>query len=448
MSCKIKFEFFRVLKRENEDIREITQKLCSLHIIDQKLLPLFIDCSDDMLLVMTLLKLFVMLTLPMTTSTRKRAVTQIKKSMEKEKRVDAVEVRVECREQYKALVDVKGEFCRGDFFGILVGLLEEPLSKREEDRSREEEQLIELALTLFRNLLVIEVPEQVDVALSRRGREIHLRLVGIFGEEMVLEIVSLVGGEVNKGTTSSSASWNLVILEIIDSLLRYQDVKMINVIEEEEEEGEEESSSKNKENSPNSITSSISAFLAAETKKRVVMGGGRGNRFRGGALRRGVLGGEGKSRVIPSSTFQQSNPNHLHNLPLQKRRADRRNKPFKGNNTPSNLSLSTVSLLESRARVVVGEFIVSFLDSGFEGLVTSLKNEFRRDSSRIQPGDDLAYFRVVSFFIGAEIKKGGGKWDVRRIVQALDLFSFRFVINHLEVCFYFILNIILTFFSF
>lgn len=59
----------RALRRDDENTREICITISSWRVVQQKLIPLILECRDDGVLVKTLLKIYVMLTMPLSKST-------------------------------------------------------------------------------------------------------------------------------------------------------------------------------------------------------------------------------------------------------------------------------------------------------------------------------------------------------------------------------------------
>lgn len=55
----------RALRRDDENTREICITLSSWRVVQHKLVPLILECRDDAVLVNTLLKIYVMLTMPL-----------------------------------------------------------------------------------------------------------------------------------------------------------------------------------------------------------------------------------------------------------------------------------------------------------------------------------------------------------------------------------------------
>lgn len=55
----------RALRRDDDTMREICITISSWRVVQQKLVPLILECRDDSILVKTLIKIYVMLTMPL-----------------------------------------------------------------------------------------------------------------------------------------------------------------------------------------------------------------------------------------------------------------------------------------------------------------------------------------------------------------------------------------------
>jgi hypothetical protein len=78
--------------------------------------------------------------------------------------------------------------------------------------------------------------------------------------------------------------------------------------------------------------------------------------------------------------------------------------------------------LDAESLEVLREFADDFLGKGgFAQTVKSLKDEFRRDSGRVEAADKPRYFEAVAWFMEYQRCRSG---DVGKCVVAMDLFSF------------------------
>ena len=103
---------------------------------------------------------------------------------------------------------------------IFTSLLAEPLSKTGSSRDSTDHLTIELVLHLIRNLLSIAPLSTFgSVERAQAADQLHRELLILLEEEMVLEVLVCVGQEVERRENSG---YNLLILEILSSLLRGQ----------------------------------------------------------------------------------------------------------------------------------------------------------------------------------------------------------------------------------
>lgn len=103
---------------------------------------------------------------------------------------------------------------------IFTSLLAEPLSKTGSSRDSTDHLTVELVLHLIRNLLSIAPLSTFgSVERAQAADQLHRELLILLEEEMVLEVLVCVGQEVERRENSG---YNLLILEILSSLLRGQ----------------------------------------------------------------------------------------------------------------------------------------------------------------------------------------------------------------------------------
>jgi len=173
-------------------------------VVETKLLPLLLDCPDDTELIVTVTKILVLLTLPLSPTTRRYArlhatpsTSSSLPSSSSSSGFDPNKRRLAARAQNFHLLKMKKALTHPGLIAVLVSALEEPLAKggtgREggrEERKEEDTLLIELVLTLLRNLLCIE-----DVTMEggreggREGGLLQAELLLILEKEYVLDIL-------------------------------------------------------------------------------------------------------------------------------------------------------------------------------------------------------------------------------------------------------------------
>lgn len=155
-------------------------------MVETKLLPLVLDCPDDLELIVTVTKILVLLTLPMSPTTRRYACLHAPPASHVPGAFDSRKRRVAARAQNAHLLKMKKALTHAGLAAVLVAALEGPLSRGgREARTEEDTLLIELVLTLLRNLLSIEDVTQADGG-GEGGRE---ELLLVLEEECVLDVV-------------------------------------------------------------------------------------------------------------------------------------------------------------------------------------------------------------------------------------------------------------------
>jgi hypothetical protein len=140
-------------------------QLGSWNVTEQKLLPLMLECRDDLELIVVLTKIFVMLTMPLSAAVMKRARLELEGPVDSLTRREALQRQSNARAQMANLTAIKRLFVRSEAIAVLVSTMEEPLSHAG-GRSEEDNHVIELVLTLFRNLLRIESLPDADAYVT------------------------------------------------------------------------------------------------------------------------------------------------------------------------------------------------------------------------------------------------------------------------------------------
>lgn len=163
---------------------------------------------------------------------------------------------------------------------------------------------------------------------------------------------------------------------------------------------------KNKKGKPQ-VTSGILSLLRNE-KRNSVATPNRHSHF-GGML--SLQTSTGKKRVISTNRIFGSNSSRNKSndsiIPAQKpRRKNVKHNAFIGSKQDSSDQMKNMIMsnfndpLYSKYRNALYTFSTQFLEKAYGPLMKSLKNEFRRESSRLEASDKLLFFKIVRFFSG------------------------------------------------
>lgn len=275
-----------------------------------------------------------------------------------------------------------------------------------------------------------------------------------------------------------NAQYNLLMMELLHHLLKSQDptavARCMSVDDAPSEGGAP--SKRNKENEKQKSTKSQKEKANPPAPKVHGTGGllraqlaRDRQQFRSGApARHGNFGGtlmlkrnDGKHQYVSASAAMdrrtQSASQAAHDLAGPKKRRNRKTEPFIGSGRSLLAHTAAGSLLNAqrgpaatRAQKTLHRFCQRFLDTCYGPVMKSLKNEFRRDSARLDgEQDQVIFFRIIWFFFqwfrvsgfgkklqeavkeatGDEREYGNAATALGQLIFTMDVFSFNLVLN-------------------
>jgi timeless len=298
----------------------------------------------------------------------------------------------------------------GGILSIFVSLLAEPLSKTGTARTDHDHLAIELVLHLFRNLLSAEPLLQSTAEQSCRDQQLHNELIALLEQELVLEILLVLSADLE---ARENAPYNLLVLELVHHLLRGQDPTAV---------------AQGKGSVASSVPdrASIQQLLARE-KTRVNPAhllGSRHGHF-GGTL--AVTTAAGRHQYVSASRIGEK---RLAAEPIVAKRKHKRTDPFVGGSTTGSSSSDHRARggpAQARAWCALDRFCGRFFDDCYGAVLKSWKNEFRRDSVRLQQDDLAVLMRIVWFFM--QWRRVKGKRELGPLIFTMDVFTFNLVLT-------------------
>ncbi|KAL3929302.1 MAG: hypothetical protein SGBAC_012271 [Bacillariaceae sp.] len=405
----------RALRRDEDLYRPISLLIGKWKVVEQKLLPLVISCRFDTAIVLTVVKILVILTKPLAENAKRAGRMLIDTSSKANDslvqqqiklRENAVE-QAELLMEYKRIFShhsshhVKGKEGTG-LLSIFVSLLAEPLSKSGSARTDADHLTIELVLHLFRNLLAAEP------LLNSKSRQLHHELVNLFEKELVMDIILVLGQELE---LRENSQYNLLMMELLHYLIKTQDPAAVALAQR---------SSALSENTRSKESTALSTKLREEKFSRLALGGTRHGHFGGTWLAKQVNGkrrymGTNRSSMQKASTASRRN---------------RKAEPFIGS-SKSLLEHSNAGCFEgptaNRAKKSLNNFCVRFIQNCYGPFMKSLKNEFRRDSVRLEDGDKVVFFRLIWFF--SQWWRYSENSSHSQLIFTMDVFTFNLVLS-------------------
>ncbi|EEF49017.1 conserved hypothetical protein [Ricinus communis] len=197
-------DLLRCLRRDDPETREVFKQVCNWKVVSKDLIPIIQYCQVDRSLVLNAVKVLVFLTMPIEPSSN------------------------DILQQTEYLWDLKSAITCSDTVGVIISLLEDPLEHLEREAFTEDDwKLVQLVLTLFRNILAIQ-----DFSLLQKvgGSASHLlslrdRFLELMFHENVMDLVLIITQHVcSSGYLRQD---NLLLLEIFHYIFMGQEPELI-----------------------------------------------------------------------------------------------------------------------------------------------------------------------------------------------------------------------------
>jgi timeless len=313
----------------------------------------------------------------------------------------------------------------GGLLSVFVSLLAEPLSKTGTSRTNTDHLTIELVLHLFRNLLSAEPLFTTSTDVAQKSNQLHQELTALFESELVFDIIVVLAQEME---SRENANYNLLIMEILNHLLKNQDPTIVAKAGKLQAVGS--NSSTGKENpAVGSSGGLLQQTLMKEKSKFRGVTPSRHSHF-GGTLV--VQRADGKRQYVPAASME----NGVASLPAgAKKRKNRKHEPFVGSSQKRGDDISPTYI---KAQQTLHKFCARFVKDCYGPMMKSLKNEFRRDSVRLEEGDKVVFFHIVWFFnqwwrvSGKKQFSTGNTTVLGQMIFSMDLFMFNLVLNAVD----------------
>ncbi|CAM9262579.1 unnamed protein product [Choristocarpus tenellus] len=356
----------RALRRDDDQTRDILITLASWKVLQMKLIPLILECRDDADLVKTLLKLYVMLTMPMTKQTEDTLLKPVNPKAEGDVRDQQARRRENASAQQASLQAFKRAFVSKDVLEVIVGVLEEPLSHTGVARTDEDNFIMELCLTLLRNILNIKDPVPGTNSVADHMMQLQEQLVVLFQDALLLDILLLLAQDV---TSRENAKLNLLLVEIFHSILKGQEPgAIISSHQESLSRVNQNHNGKRVHSQQSAVGGMLSSLLTKERDKRSLASSqmnSRHSRF-GGNLQLG--GGDGAVRMLANPFLDPTD-----SIPQASRKKVKKNSTFSVNDASSASQGVSDSHRAVQARRSLFSFCSSFVETAYDPFMRSIK---------------------------------------------------------------------------
>lgn len=258
-----------------------------------------------------------------------------------------------------------------------------------------------------------------------------------------MEILLVIGQEME---LRENSQYNLLIMEILHHIFKSQDPTAVaksihqpyqaNNCETSAPAGQRQEKAISTPSSSSSSSFLLSKLKQEQSQRRNMTGVRHGN-F---ASTWTKTGADGKERPVTAAAVVGSN-GQASSLAMQQTKQKRRNRaaePFIGSGKALLAHTAAHSISDGggagpatkRANATLHAFCQRFVKDCYGPFMKSLKNEFRRDSHRLEEADKVVFFRLVWFFSQWWIvSRGRNDRTVGRLIITMDVFTFNLVLN-------------------
>jgi timeless len=282
--------------------------------------------------------------------------------------------------------------------------------------------------------------------MSQQATQLHQDMICLFEKELVLDVLLVIGQEME---LPENSQYNLLMMEILHHILKRQDPMAVarGMATQGSIGLDKDATSLSIRKSVRGETSTSSSLLTSTLNREK-------DQLRALAtIRHGHFGGtwmkKGEKRhfISASAAVLQRVVDPQSNNLVQARRKHRMAEPFIGSGKSmvahTQLPAADRGPATKRANETLNLFCTRFMVDCYGPFMKSLKNEFRRDSVRLEESDTLILFRLIWFFsqwwrassstrATSTSVRDATKEVIGRLIITMDVFTFNLVLNATE----------------
>ncbi|CAM8896515.1 unnamed protein product [Rhodiola kirilowii] len=356
-------DLMRFLRRDDPQTREVFKQVSKWNIVGKDLIPIIEHYQDDYNLVLNAVKILVFLTIPVDPTSS------------------------DLSQQIEYLWELKSSITNSHTVPVVVSILEKPLHNLESgDFTEEDWKLLQLVLTLFRNLLAIQ-----DITLQQKlggsaSQIMYLRdrFLKLLFDENVMDIIIVLAQHV-EGSRGFLRKDNLLLLETFHYIFMGQDPEMVAIDKRCSQAGP----------GANTNLDSLKSIVHDEKKQSISRTRtlGRHSQFTGMFTKYTMDGSKSLRAGTPILTSHDSQlkPN--------------RNKTVRGISKRPALDHGILPSTEHGILRSLHDFVKQFLNGGYNALLESIRLDIEKEHQAIENADIVVFFRVTEFITSFQYHK-------------------------------------------
>uniref|UniRef100_A0A8R7P601 Timeless N-terminal domain-containing protein n=1 Tax=Triticum urartu TaxID=4572 RepID=A0A8R7P601_TRIUA len=354
----------RLLRRDDPERREVFKQVCKWRIASRDLVPIIENYQSDRNLVITAVKVLVFLTMPVDPSSEDVA------------------------QQIEYLWDLKAALTRNVAIAVIVSLLEDPLDHLERTSFTEDDwKLVQLVLTLFRNVLAIQEITLPQKASGEATQLLYLAdsFLELMFKENMMDLILVLAQHIDEPSGYLKHE-NLLLLEIFHYLFLGRDPELIAKVRPE--------GSKVNGDIDTSVDSLRLMMEKEEREKRMFRQRNAENHALNGIFTcLAVDGSKSLCKGNPSSAMSSANS-------LRKMRNVQRGPQKRIAWDNELLYIPKEGIME-----MLRSFMDQFLSGGYNVLMQSVCDDIVKQHHSIEKSDNITFFKVVCFVLAFQHEK-------------------------------------------
>ncbi|KAK6155617.1 hypothetical protein DH2020_009865 [Rehmannia glutinosa] len=367
-------DLLRFLRRDDPEKRDVFKQVCKWNIVGKDLIPIIEYWQEDRNLVLNAVKVLVFLTMPVEPTS------------------------IDIPQQIEYLWGLKSAITFSDIVPVIVSLLESPLENLEkgwyltiysmitsESFTEDDWKLVQLVLTLFRNILAIQdiSTQQIAGASATRFLSLRDRFLELLFKENVMDLI-LVLSQHTSGSHGCLRQDNLLLLEIFYNIFKGQDPELIAKANLKVSKVEDEAE--------DSVTS-LQSIMKEEQEKRKL------TRFHSLSCYSQLSGTFTRVSLDGSKALLKGNPSASVDTLLKA------HKNLRGPSKREIWDHGELPSTENQILQLLADFISQFLMGGYNVLMQSIRDDIDKEHQEIQSADVVIFFQVAQFVTSFQYHK-------------------------------------------
>ncbi|XP_041011926.1 protein timeless homolog isoform X2 [Juglans microcarpa x Juglans regia] len=356
-------DLLRFLRRDDPQTRDVFKQVCKWNTLSKDLIPIIEHCQDDYNLVLNAVKVLVFLTMPIERTSN------------------------DISQQIEYLWQLKSSITCSDVVAVIVSLLESPLESLECETFTEDDwKLVQLVLTLFRNVLAIQEIslQQKSGGSANQFLLLRDRFLELLFRENLMDLILVISQHID-GSCGFLHHDNFLLLEIFHYIFMGQEPELVAKAH--------LKGFKVDEDTKSSVGSLKSIMEEEEEKRRLsrLRNMVRHSQFSGTFTRLTMDGSKAVLKGNPTSATRDILLKH-HNVP-------------RGPVKRIAWDIGRLTSTKDKILELLHDFVSQFLLGAYNVLMQSIREDIEKEHHAVQNNDVMVFFQVAQFVTSFQYHK-------------------------------------------